>query len=379
MKKRVDSKRRQRVSGIVLAALVTASLGVSALGVSAAGGQVVLNPSSSSEDRVGYSQININNPRHGEITVSVEGEDVRDGDWVKDGKRVSVYVKADTGYFVHEIRVSGHTTTDSNRIRFTVNTDDRKSYTISASIYDRDDRDDYYDDDYDYYYDRYYDRYYYDDDYYRYRWDTKRISALREDTRANANKGIVTAANPSDATARIATETVLTKTKSSDQAKVVFRNSKTIQNSVLRTVYSTADGRDVMICADSLDGGRLIGRLYIDPSKASDTAVIVRPGIETSSELCKQVRSSFARGYTNKNLAVVRFDQQGSFGVSMEAAVDLKLTGFDTDNLYFYSYDSSTNRYSRLTTEYRIDSNGYLHFDVTDGNYVVITDKALSK
>ena len=53
MKKRVDSKRRQRVSGIVLAALVTASLGVSALGVSAAGGQVVLNPSSSSEDRVG--------------------------------------------------------------------------------------------------------------------------------------------------------------------------------------------------------------------------------------------------------------------------------------------------------------------------------------
>ena len=56
----------------------------------------------------------------------------------------------------------------------------------------------------------------------------------------------------------------------------------------------------------------------------------------------------------------------------MRVAARVGLTGMDTENLYFYSYDSAANSF-RLIAEpnYRVDANGFLWFN-TDRAVVLL-------
>jgi hypothetical protein len=60
-------------------------------------------------------------------------------------------------------------------------------------------------------------------------------------------------------------------------------------------------------------------------------------------------------------------------------AVKVDLEGLDTDNLYFYVFKHSSNRYVELETEYEIDDDGMLHFTTPVGGNVIITDSPLHR
>lgn len=64
--------------------------------------------------------------------------------------------------------------------------------------------------------------------------------------------------------------------------------------------------------------------------------------------------------------------------MKISAAVKVDLAKLNTKALKFYSYDTAKNTYKLLTdTNEFVDVNGYLHFDTTVGNTVVITDSPL--
>ena len=65
--------------------------------------------------------------------------------------------------------------------------------------------------------------------------------------------------------------------------------------------------------------------------------------------------------------------------MNIDAAVKVDLTGMNTKNLLFYSYNSKTNRYTPITNaDAYMDENGFLHFTTNMGGDLVITDKPLT-
>lgn len=91
-------------------------------------------------------------------------------------------------------------------------------------------------------------------------------------------------------------------------------------------------------------------------------------------------RKAFFEKWFQNQLRVVHLDYSGSFGQAVEIAARVDLTGMDTANLTFYSYDKAANSYKRIEKPaYWIDSNGYLHFTTELAGDIVVSEGGLEK
>lgn len=85
----------------------------------------------------------------------------------------------------------------------------------------------------------------------------------------------------------------------------------------------------------------------------------------------------FEKWYTNQ-LRVLHLDHTGSFGQPVKIAAKVDLSGMDTTNLCFYSYDKASNAYKRIADPgYWMDKSGYLHFTTELAGDIVISAGAL--
>ncbi len=164
-------------------------------------------------------------------------------------------------------------------------------------------------------------------------------------------------------------------------ATVKVKNVKSISAKVLESMVKAAEKAaakkdtnvNLVLHADVVKDGKVESRLYIDPAKATLKGEL-KLGVTLGDQ---KVETKFEKYFENR-IAVVKFDQVGTFGMSIKVAVKADLKGMDTRNLYFYSYDAKTNTYVKLVNpRYRIDANGYLHFTTSQGNYVIVTDAPL--
>ena len=158
---------------------------------------------------------------------------------------------------------------------------------------------------------------------------------------------------------------------------VRIRNAKSITVAALKAVLKAAVKAEKapIVHADVTKDGKVESRLYIDPSLMKGNGEI-KLGVTLGDE---KVTTKFDQYFKN-DIAVVKFDQTGSFGMSIKAAVKLDLSKLDTKALVFYSYNPKTNTYTKMTApNYRIDANGYLHFTTSMGNCVIVTDQPLAR
>jgi len=89
------------------------------------------------------------------------------------------------------------------------------------------------------------------------------------------------------------------------------------------------------------------------------------------------IRVIFDRFYSN-NVRVVHFDHSGAWGQTVRVAARVEFAGMRTNNLHFYSYNRETNTFSRINNpNYRIDGNGFLHFNTHLGDSIVISEGPL--
>jgi len=73
-------------------------------------------------------------------------------------------------------------------------------------------------------------------------------------------------------------------------------------------------------------------------------------------------------------------DQAEPWGQPVEIAAKVDLTGMDTSNLCFYSYDKATNTYKRIEKPaYWIDKNGYLRFTTELAGNIVVSGGPLER
>ena len=90
-----------------------------------------------------------------------------------------------------------------------------------------------------------------------------------------------------------------------------------------------------------------------------------------------RTRDFFGRWFSNQ-IRVLAFDQQTDWEHPVQIAAKVDLTGMNTTNLHFYAYNQTTNSFRLITSpEYRIDSNGFLHFTTPFAGSIVISENAL--
>jgi len=117
-------------------------------------------------------------------------------------------------------------------------------------------------------------------------------------------------------------------------------------------------------------------RIILDPAKSTKDLNLTA---STSNGRAKSTKAFFEKWFKNK-VSTINFGQQGGFGQPVEIAAKVDLTGMDTKNLYFYSYDKKTNTYRRIEKPaYWIDKNGYLHFDTPYAGDIIISENPLER
>ena len=125
------------------------------------------------------------------------------------------------------------------------------------------------------------------------------------------------------------------------------------------------------LLADTVEGGRVLGRLYLDPAAC---AAPLRLGVFPDDPVSQAV---FDNHFANP-VRTVRLTHQGEFGAPVVAAFAADLVGLLPDRLTIYRYSEQTNSY-RLAEDvvHSIDERGYLRLILPTGGCYVIADRAL--
>lgn len=164
-------------------------------------------------------------------------------------------------------------------------------------------------------------------------------------------------------------------------AEVKVKNAGSITPEALRSMRLTteaAKGKAKLLADSTSPDGKIAARLYIDPEKSFYVDKEIKLGVSMEQKDTQKTQSTFERYFDNK-VSVVHFDHEGAFGMNIDAAVKVDLTGMNTKNLLFYSYNPKTNRYTPITNaDAYMDENGFLHFTTSMGGDLVITDKPLT-
>ncbi|MDL2232483.1 InlB B-repeat-containing protein [Ruminococcaceae bacterium OttesenSCG-928-L11] len=161
-------------------------------------------------------------------------------------------------------------------------------------------------------------------------------------------------------------------------ASVRTRNASSIAPATLKAMADTAAkaGKATVLLADTTTAdGAVQGRLYVEPSKLSGLTANLKLGVYTDAAKTSATKAFFEKWFQSK-VAVIRCEQQGSFGARLQMAAKVDLKALNTKTLVFYSYDKASNTYTRIQDpQYSIDSNGYLHFYTDKGGDIIIADK----
>lgn len=181
--------------------------------------------------------------------------------------------------------------------------------------------------------------------------------------------------------ANLVTAAVQAKT-TSGSATAILNNPRSLTPDMINTAKNTAKtvsaqkGLSItpLLACDTTAGGSVVSRLYITPS-AWTSKTEISMGFQREDA---GVQNLFTTWYRNP-LRVVKFEHAGSFGMPVTVAVKLDLTGMNTQNLKFYNYSTTTNRYTLITKpNYSVDNSGYLYFTTNQGGNVLITDGLLA-
>jgi len=166
----------------------------------------------------------------------------------------------------------------------------------------------------------------------------------------------------------------------STTATANIRNPGEISLSNLQAMAAAASGagmESIRLQADSMTANNRAVDVRITLNPALATQSLNLSG-STANTGATRTTSTFTRFFSN-NIMTVSLGQQGDFGQTVTIAAKL-ISGLNTNNLVFYVYNRTANTYRAIPApNYKIDSNGYVHFDTAMGGDIVISNEALAR
>ena len=168
------------------------------------------------------------------------------------------------------------------------------------------------------------------------------------------------------------TAQALTDLKKAEDGKVRLKNVAEIPYTALKALK----GQNVVLQADQREKGKIVFRMTLDPSQASKNVKSIQTGAKLEDQ---KAQEKFEKYFSNE-MRFIQLNQKGSYGMTVKIAAKMDLSGMDTEKLCFYSYDKAGNTYRLIANpQYYVDRNGYLHFAVTKGGTVIISEKPLER
>lgn len=141
------------------------------------------------------------------------------------------------------------------------------------------------------------------------------------------------------------------------------------------TLNAAAAAGSSAVAFDTKDGNSVTGRITIYPASASNLSGSLMLGVYSTGSKVASIQAVFDKFFQNST-RVIRCEQDNYI---MTVRLAAKVGSVDASNLYFYSYNVSTNRYATLpVSDVKVDNNGYVHFNTTKGGYIIVSNGPLA-
>lgn len=166
--------------------------------------------------------------------------------------------------------------------------------------------------------------------------------------------------------------------KNKEYANLNIQNANvlTVEQAKKIVAEAKANGGKITFSADSIVAKAVAVRLTLNPELVTED---IKLYASVSDEHVKSLLAIFNKFYTNQ-FQVVYFAHQANIGQKAHIAAKVDLTGFDMENIVFYSYDRQNNKVNKMQTpNYWVDKAGYLHFDTEILGNIIISNGDLVK
>ena len=158
---------------------------------------------------------------------------------------------------------------------------------------------------------------------------------------------------------------------SSDSAYASIRHEGIIK--VLAEAFKTFGNTPVHF--DTMDGKAVQVRIKLTNPELQKSDMLLSGRVKGSDV---DARQKFLENWYSNKMVVIHLDQVEEWGQTVSIAAKVNLTGMDTENLHFYSYNKTTNTYAPIAkSNYHIDAHGYLHFETNLAGDIFVTDSPL--
>ena len=156
---------------------------------------------------------------------------------------------------------------------------------------------------------------------------------------------------------------------------VNLKNAGNMSLDAMKAMIEAAGKTPLRVYADSYNLNNTVDvRIIFDPAKATKSINLQGSTVSAGAQALK---AAYEKWYQNKT-AIIALEQQGDFGMEVEIAAKVDLSGMDTKDLCFYSHDRKTNAYKRIAApKYWIDKNGYLRFSTVLAGDIVVSEGPL--
>lgn len=121
------------------------------------------------------------------------------------------------------------------------------------------------------------------------------------------------------------------------------------------------------------------GMLTMNPANFIKNKSAVKTGVYVEKSAVQSVGDSLSKKYPKAAFAVIKLEQSGNYGGTVNIGAKADLSKLNTKSLLFYTYDAKTGKLAKLnpgSDGYSIDKNKYLRFSTNKGGYIIVTDKA---
>ena len=177
----------------------------------------------------------------------------------------------------------------------------------------------------------------------------------------------------SAATLRLDVENAAKDDTKSKQIALTYSRKSQVSTAALRSAAFTAayNSKEAVLRFRTLDDdGKIQGQLTLNPGDASKDDMYIRLGVYASAKQTENAKTK-AEDYFGSPVAVVYLSQTNAFCMTVQVAAKADLTALDAETIKLYRYSGES--YTLLETqEYYIDTNGYIHFTVSEGGIYVL-------
>ena len=169
------------------------------------------------------------------------------------------------------------------------------------------------------------------------------------------------------------------KKDNSDVIKVILNNITELTPEMSQKIVDAAVkvNKKAMVVVNTIKDKEVLVRVTVNP----EIVARQKRTLNLTGEIGHAPTMRLFNKFFENNIVIVKLNQEYSYGQIAEVAAKADVSKLDPSKTwYFYSYNPKTNTYCRIKNpNYKMDNNGYIHFNTSRADRILITDEPLTR